>query len=120
MSRQLKVRVPSVVEIRQLRQILETSTNARLCGWAEVLLFFAVGLNAQSIADALAVHVNTLYACMGLPTWEGYFSSRLSVPAHPRVSRQQRSRKLHVSRNNPRQNSGYRMGVGRLPTCATI
>jgi len=64
MSRQLKVRLPSAVEMRQLRQILETSTNARLCRWAEVLLFYAAGLNAQAIADALAVHVNTIYACL--------------------------------------------------------
>ena len=64
MSRQLKVRLPSAVEMRQLWQILETSTNARLCRWAEVLLFYAAGLNAQSIADALAVHVNTIYACL--------------------------------------------------------
>jgi len=64
MSRQLKVRLPSTVEMRQLRQILETSTNARLCRWTEVLLFYAAGLNAQSIADALAVHVNTIYACL--------------------------------------------------------
>jgi hypothetical protein len=35
MSRQLKVRLPSAAEMRQLRQILEQSTNARLCRWAE-------------------------------------------------------------------------------------
>lgn len=64
MSRQLKVRLPSTVEMRQLRQILETSTNACLCRWAEVLLFYAAGLNAQSIANALAVHVNTIYVCL--------------------------------------------------------
>ena len=64
MSRLLKVRLPSAAEMRQLRQILETSTNARLCRWAEVLLFYAAGLNAQSIADALAVQVNTIYSCL--------------------------------------------------------
>jgi len=64
MSRLLNVRLPSAAEMRQLRQILETSTNARLCRWAEVLLFYAAGLNAQSIAAGLAVHVNTIYACL--------------------------------------------------------
>lgn len=64
MSRLSKVRLPSATEVRQLRQILETSTDARLCRWAEILLFYAAGLNAQSIADTLAVHVNTIYTCL--------------------------------------------------------
>jgi len=64
MSRLLKVRLPGTVEMRQLRHILEISTNARLCRWAEILLFYAAGLNAQGIAEALAVHVNTIYACL--------------------------------------------------------
>lgn len=64
MSRQLKVRTPSAAEMRQLRQILEESTNAPLCRWAEALLFYGAGLNAQSIAEALAVHVNTIYTCL--------------------------------------------------------
>ena len=64
MSRQLRVRLPNAAERRQLRQILEDSTNARLCRWAEALLFYGVGLDAQSIAEALAVHVNTIYTCL--------------------------------------------------------
>jgi transposase len=64
MSRQLKARMPSAAEMRQLRQLLEESTNPRLCRWAEALLFYAAGLNAQAIAAALAVHVNTIYTCL--------------------------------------------------------
>jgi len=64
MSRPLKVRTPSTAEMYQLRQVLEESTNARLCRWAEALLFHGAGLNAQSIAEALAVHVNTIYTCL--------------------------------------------------------
>ncbi len=63
MSRQSKVRKPNTTEMRQLRQTLEESTNARLCRWAEALLFYGAGLDAQLIADALAVHVNTIYIC---------------------------------------------------------
>jgi transposase len=44
--------------------MLEESTNARLCRWAEALLFYGAGLNAQLIAEALAVHVNTIYTCL--------------------------------------------------------
>lgn len=64
MSRQLKVRKPNATEMRQLRQMLEESTNARLCRWAEALLFYGAGLDAQLIADALSVHVNTIYTCL--------------------------------------------------------
>ena len=64
MARQLKVRLRNVAELRQLRQILEESINARLCRWAEALLFYGADLDAQSIAEALAVHVNTIYACL--------------------------------------------------------
>jgi transposase len=62
MSRQLKVRLPKAAEMCQLRQILEESTNARLCRWAEALLFYGAGLGVQSISAALAVHMNTIYA----------------------------------------------------------
>ena len=64
MSRQLKVRPPNGAEMRQLRRILEESTKARLCRWAEALLFYGAGLDAQSIAEALAVHINTIYTCL--------------------------------------------------------
>lgn len=64
MSRHLKVRAPNGAEMRRLCQILEESTNTRLCGWAETLLFYGAGLDAQSIAEALAVHINTIYACL--------------------------------------------------------
>lgn len=64
MSRPLKVRKPNATEMRQLRQMLEESTNARLCRRAEALLFYGAGLNAQLIAEALAVHVNTIYTCL--------------------------------------------------------
>ena len=64
MSRQLEVRKPNATEMRQLRQMLEESTNARLCRWTEALLFYGAGLDAQLIADALAVHINTIYTCL--------------------------------------------------------
>src|SRR4030067_670365 len=48
MSRQLKVRPPNGAEMRQLRRILEESTKARLCRWAEALLFYGAGVAEQS------------------------------------------------------------------------
>lgn len=64
MARHLKVRRPNTAEMRQLRDILEESTDARLCRWAEALLFYSAGLNAALIAEAVAVHVNTIYTCL--------------------------------------------------------
>jgi len=64
MARHVKVRLPNAAERRQLRETLEESTDTRLCRWAEPLLFYGAGLNVQCIADALAVHVNTIWACL--------------------------------------------------------
>ncbi len=64
MSRSPKARKPNATEMRQLRQILEENSNARLCRWAETLLFYGAGLNAPQIAEALTVHVNTIYTCL--------------------------------------------------------
>jgi len=61
MGRSLTVRKPNATEMRQLRQTLEQSSNARVCRWAETLLVYGAGLNARQIAEALAVHVNTIY-----------------------------------------------------------
>lgn len=64
MSRLLKVRKPNAFEMRQLRDIVEKTSNTRVCRWAETLLFYGAGLNAPQIADALAVHINTIYNCL--------------------------------------------------------
>ncbi len=61
MSRPLHIRKPDATERRQLRQLLEEGSSARLGRWAATLLFYGAGLNAQQIAEALAVHVNTIY-----------------------------------------------------------
>ena len=61
MSRSLQVRKPTALERRQLRQMLEQESNARRRRWVETLLFYTAGLNGQQIAEALAVHVNTIY-----------------------------------------------------------
>lgn len=64
MSRLLKVRKPNAMEMRQLCDILEESSNARVCRWAETLLCYGAGLHPPQIAEALAVHVNTIYNCL--------------------------------------------------------
>jgi transposase len=103
MSRSLNVRPPNAAEMRRLRQILEESINARFYCWAEALLFYGAGVDAQSIAEALAVHVNTIYTCLhrfahlGLSLFEG-------VPppgAPPRITATQMDEIARVAEQSP-------------------
>lgn len=103
MSRQLNVRLPRVAEMRQLRQILEESTHARLCRWAETLLFYGAGLDAQSIAEALAVHVNTIYACLHRFAHMGMSLFQCVAPqgAPPRITTTQLDEVVRVAEQSP-------------------
>ena len=103
MSRQLKVRCPNAAEMRQLRQILEASINARFCRWAEALLFYGAGLDAQSIAEALAVHVNTIYACLHRFAHMGMSLFQCVSPpgAPPRITATQMDEIARVAEQSP-------------------
>lgn len=103
MSRLSKVRLPSTAEMRQLRQILETSTNARVCRWAEIVLFYAAGLKAQTIADALAVHVNTIYTCLHRFAHLGVaFCQQARRPGAPtRITAAQRDEIARIAEQSP-------------------
>lgn len=103
MARHLKVRLPNATEMRQLRQNLEQSTNARLCRWAEAILFHGAGLEAQSIAEALAVHVNTIYAYLHRFTDLG-MSLFQGVPAQgapPRITATQIDELARLAEQSP-------------------
>lgn len=103
MTRHLKIRLPNATERRQLRQILEESSSARLYRWAETLLFYGAGLNAQSIAEALGVHANTIYTCLHRFADRG-MSLFQSVPppgALPRISATQLDEIAHVAEQSP-------------------
>ncbi len=62
MARTLKTRQPNAKEIRRLEYVLETTTDSQIQRRTEVLLDYALGLNAQDMAEALQVHANTIYA----------------------------------------------------------
>jgi len=84
MSRALNVRKPNATEQRQLRQVLEASTTARVCRWAEALLFYSASLNAVAIAAALQVHVNTIYAYLHAFSQHGVsYGRERSTPGAP-------------------------------------
>lgn len=103
MTRHLKVRLPNATERRQLRQILEESSNARLYRWAEALLFYGAGLDAQSIAKAVGVHANTIYACLHRFADMGmsFFQSVPPPGASPRISVAQLDEIARVAEQSP-------------------
>jgi transposase len=62
MARTLKVRKPTSAERSRLQAVLEETTDKHVRRRAEVILFYAAGLNGAEIAVALGVHPNTVYA----------------------------------------------------------
>ena len=103
MSRPLKIRKPKTTEMRQLRQALEESTQARLCRWAETVLFYGAGLNAQQIAEALAVHANTIYTYLHAFAREGMaFVQHLRRPGAPvRITEAQADEIVGIAEQSP-------------------
>lgn len=103
MARHLQVRRPNAAEMRQLRDILEESADARLCRWAEVLLFYGAGLNAPLIAEALGLHVNTIYLCLHRFAHLGMSLVQCVPPqgAPPRLSASQMDKIAQVAEQSP-------------------
>ena len=61
MTRPLTIRQPTMAERFQLQSVMEYTDAPQLHRRAEALLLYAEGLNAVEIAQALQVHVNTIY-----------------------------------------------------------
>ena len=103
MSRPLNVRKPNAAEQRQLRQVLEESTTARICRWAGALLFYSAGLNAVAIAAALQMHVNTIYAYLHAFALYGVpYVRRLGTPGAPqRISAVQIDEIARIAEQSP-------------------
>lgn len=103
MARHLKVRLPNAAEMRQLRQILEESSTARLSRWVEALLLYGAGLNAPSIAEAVAVHINTIYLCLHRFARLGMSLFQCVPPqgAPPRISATQIDEIARVAEQSP-------------------
>lgn len=62
MARPLKVRKPTLRQLRRLQQLLESEASTRQRRRAEVLLLYAAGHDAISMAQALQAHPQTIYA----------------------------------------------------------
>ena len=62
MPRSLNLRQLRAPEIRQLHEALESELSVRQRRRAEVLLLYAAGVEASTIAQMLDSHVNTVYS----------------------------------------------------------
>ena len=62
MSRSMKVRRPTAVEIRQLHELAGKLTHLHQQRRAEALWLYGLGVQLADIAAAQAVHPNTIYA----------------------------------------------------------
>ena len=103
MSRPLKIRKPNATEMGQLTQTLEESTQARLCRWAETVLFYGAGLNAQQIAEAIDVHANTIYTYLHDFAREGMSFVQHLRPAGtpPRITEAQVNEIVRIAEQSP-------------------
>jgi len=61
MTRTLSIRKPTLAEQHQLQSLNELTDEPQALRRTEALLLYADGLNAVEIAQALKVHVNTIY-----------------------------------------------------------
>jgi transposase len=103
MARPLRVRRPTLRQLRRLQQLLESNTSARQRRRAEVLLLYAAGHDATSIAQALQVHPQTIYADLRAFEQQGLRSVEQARPqgAVARLSPAQRSEILRLAEIAP-------------------
>ena len=60
MSRSLTVRKPTAAEMRQMNHLIQEAASRRQRRRAEAIVLYGAGLNAEAIAQALAVHPHTI------------------------------------------------------------
>jgi transposase len=103
MSRSLKVRKPRRAEIRRLHTALEQNLTGRQRRRAEVLVLYGAGLEAVAIAQALEIHVNTVYSDLKAFEQRGVacIYDRLRGGAPVRISETKRREILRLAETPP-------------------
>ena len=103
MARPLRVRKPTLRQLRRLQQTLESDPSARQRRRAEVLLLYAAGHDATSIAQALQVHPQTIYADLRAFAQQGLHSIEPGRPlgALARLSPAQRNEMVRLADTAP-------------------
>jgi transposase len=99
MARPLRVRKPTLPQLRRLERVLESEASARQRRRAEVLLLYAAGHDVTSMAQALQVHPQTLYADLRAFQQQGLGSVEQIRPrgAVARITDEQRREILRVA-----------------------
>lgn len=103
MPRSLTIRRPRTSEIHQLLAALEQDLNVRQRRRAEVLVLYAAGLEALDIAQALEVHVNTVYSDLRAFEYDSLdcLRQRLYGGAPARLTEAQRGEILKLAETPP-------------------
>jgi len=103
MPRSLTVRKPRRAEIDYLNTVLEQELTAGQRRRAEVLVLYAAGLEGTDIAQALDIHVNTVYS--DIKAFERYgldcVHQRLRGGAPIRIAEAQRAQILRLAQVSP-------------------
>lgn len=104
MTRTLTIRKPTRRETQELEHMLEDELSSQARRRAEMILYHALGLNGQQLANALRVHPNTVYADLRAFEREGLACVRpLPVGGAPRrISDQQLNAIWHWAECLPR------------------
>src|SRR5438132_1113998 len=119
MARFLTVRKPTLQQLRHLEELLENAPSAWQRRHAEVLLLYAAGHEATSIAHALQAHPNTIYADLHAFEQHGLRSVQPGRRrgAVARITAEQRSEMLRLAETAPDRT---RSALGPLVASADI
>lgn len=103
MPRSLKIRKPTPAEVRQLQTMLESESTPRQLRRAEALVLYAAGLEANEIARALDVHINTVYSDLRAFDLRGVacVRERMQGGAPARLSAAQRAAIVRMAETSP-------------------
>jgi transposase len=103
MARPLQIRKPTLLQLRRLAQLLESAPATWQRRRAEVLLLYAAGYEATSIAHALQTHPNTVYADLHAFEQQGLRSvrQRPQSGAVARITPVQRNEILRLAETAP-------------------
>jgi hypothetical protein len=60
MAHRSRIRKPTAAEVKQLQQVIDTSSDKRQRRRAEILLLYITGVTATAIAKLLSLYLNTV------------------------------------------------------------
>jgi transposase len=103
MARPLNVRRPTTREVRRLSRLMAGGVNRHRQRRAEALLLYGMGVRPLRIAEAQAVHVNTIYADLHAfaAAGIGAIEQLQSAGAPARLTANQEARIVRLAEQSP-------------------